>query len=201
MENNKKQLPIYQCIIDENDDDTYFDLISLVDNPAIEIVGVMLSEESEKMMFAANAERKIVTGPALIPNKKILRHSAERGAYFIQFTNESIRVGLDKFQKSGTNRKINFNHTNEIVPGYLLEAWIVEDSMKDKSAVLGFDVPVGTLMVSVKIEDDNFWNETVKGEGFNGFSIEGMFKQKLESYVEPANEFEELLMTLNEFLK
>ena len=37
-----------------------------------------------------------------------------------------------------------------MVDGYIMEDWIVEDDYYDKSRHYGFDVPVGTWMVSIR---------------------------------------------------
>ena len=44
----------------------------------------------------------------------------------------------------------------------------------------GLDVPVGTWMGSVKVENDEIWNDYVKTGKVKGFSIEGYFADKLE---------------------
>jgi hypothetical protein len=44
----------------------------------------------------------------------------------------------------------------------------------------GLDVPVGTWMGSVKVDNDEVWNDYVKSGKVKGFSIEGYFADKLE---------------------
>ena len=41
-------------------------------------------------------------------------------------------------------------------------------------------MPVGTWMVSVKVNNDEIWEEFVKTKRVKGFSIEGFFSDKLE---------------------
>jgi len=60
----------------------------------------------------------------------------------------------------------------------LVESWIVEDKEKDKSAIYGLNVPVGTWMGSVKVNNDEIWNDYVKTGQVKGFSIEGFFAEK-----------------------
>jgi hypothetical protein len=60
-----------------------------------------------------------------------------------------------------------------------VESWIVEDTEKDKSKLYGFDVPVGTWMLSMKVNNDKVWDEVKKGN-VKGFSIEGNFADKLQ---------------------
>ena len=63
----------------------------------------------------------------------------------------------------------------------LVESWIVENKEKDKTALYGLDVPVGTWMGSVKVENEDVWNDYVKTGKVKGFSIEGYFADRLES--------------------
>jgi hypothetical protein len=61
----------------------------------------------------------------------------------------------------------------------VVESWIVE-SEKDKSRHYNLDVPVGTWMISMKVENDEVWNDYVKGDGkIKGFSIEAFFSDKM----------------------
>jgi hypothetical protein len=69
-----------------------------------------------------------------------------------------------------------------MVKGFILESWIVEDPNYDKSKMYGFNVPPGSWMVSIQIEDKKFWDEEVKELGKYGFSIEGLFGNKLLEY-------------------
>ena len=62
----------------------------------------------------------------------------------------------------------------------VVESWIVEDKVQDKSAKYDFNVPVGTWMVSMKVDNDEVWNKVKLGE-IKGFSIEGFFADKLEN--------------------
>jgi hypothetical protein len=65
----------------------------------------------------------------------------------------------------------------------VVESWIVEDEDKDKSRVYGLDMPVGTWMVSMKVDDESIWTEQVKNDKVFGFSIEGSFANALRKEV------------------
>jgi len=41
-------------------------------------------------------------------------------------------------------------------------------------------MPLGTWMVSMKVDNDEIWNDYVKTGKVKGFSIEGYFADKLE---------------------
>jgi hypothetical protein len=61
----------------------------------------------------------------------------------------------------------------------VVESWIIEDSKQDKSAKYGFDLPVGTWMISMKVNNDDVWKDVKEGK-VKGFSIEGQFADKIE---------------------
>jgi hypothetical protein len=82
-----------------------------------------------------------------------------------------------------SNRNVfNLEHdTDQTVPAYVLEAWIVEDPKKDKAySSYGIEVPKGTLMVTAQVTDKEYYNELVKNEQI-GFSIEGFLGLKLSN--------------------
>jgi hypothetical protein len=288
----KKQdkLPVYEVLIDENDDITGVDLISLVENPAIEVRGVAFSDQKcgcgnkeeyvnprkgeterefinrcvpllidegkpqdqsiaicyslwdEKMAnvemadedvpvvggikthyncrckiengrwethpeksksgevcefclaaqkrynrglpsgsrFSALKESQEIAGPFLIPDLKIYRVDEATGEeYEVYFSADTIEKIRNKFMKKVGNLAVNLEHTEEMVPGFINESWIITDPKNDKSRTWGFDLPVGTWFGKVKVEDTNFWNEVVKGEDKKGFSVEGFLNYQL----------------------
>ncbi len=185
---DKEKLPVYEIVVDENDE-TGISLISLVEDPAIVMKGMLFSEEKSVMAFKeADDEKQIIVGPAIIPNMKIYREDDKYGQYYVLFTQETIAKMVEKFNKYGSNRRINIDHSNQMVNGFILEDWIVEDPVYDKSRKYGFEVPVGTYMIKVKIEDKDFWMNEVKGNGKFGFSIEGLLGQQLVSLAKQDEE-------------
>lgn len=184
--------PVYEMTFD--DDEAGIRLISLVDDPAVELKGMYFSKDIKDFKFSFNKEQKRIVGPALIPNKKMFREDPE-GDYYAIFTIDGIKKAVRKFASKGTNRRINFNHSNQMVDGFIEQSWIVEDSNYDKSRYYGIDVPKGTYMIEVVIEDDAFWNNYVKEKEFYGFSVEGLMGTKL---VKMSKEEEINIDNLNE---
>lgn len=139
--------------------------------------------------FKFNEEKQIIAGPAIIPDIKIYRYDPEMGEYYVTFERETIEKMVTKFNKLQKEYKINLEHTDTMVPAYINGSWIVECE-SDKSKMYGFDLPIGTWFIEVKIEDSKFWNEEVKMKNRSGFSIEGLMgiklseliKQEFESY-------------------
>ena len=182
------QLPLYEILIDENDE-TGMKLISLVDAPAIGIKGMMFNKEApSNFHFQTEKEKQVIVGPALIPDLKIKRKDEDGNEYYVMFTAETIEKMVQKFNKIGSNRRINIDHSDRMADGFIMEDWIIEDPTYDKSKKYGFELPVGTYMIKVKIEDKDFWESEVKAEGKFGFSIEGLLGQKLVSLSEVDEE-------------
>ena len=173
------QRPIYDISIDEAMH-LGVDEVAFVHDPAIQELWVAMANEVTKLFLSE--DKMIVTGPALVPNKLIYRVHPKTGAeYYIRFSEETIQAIVQRYFTQ--NKQINFNleHNKENdVQGVILESWIVEDPSMDKSAAMGFkQLQKGTWMISVKVEDQKFWNEYVKTGEVRGFSIEGSFAQSL----------------------
>jgi hypothetical protein len=181
---DKEKLPVYQIVV-EDGDDTGISLISLVQDPAIVMKGMAFNNK-EVMSFKEVGDKQVIVGPALIPDMKIYREDEKYGQYYVTFTKETIAKMVEKFNKFGSNRKINIDHSNQMVDAFIMEDWIVEDTVYDKSRKYGIEVPIGTYMIMVKIEDTKFWLEEVKGNEKFGFSIEGLLGQQLVSLSKQA---------------
>ncbi len=100
----------------------------------------------------------------------------------------------------GKQNNSTLEHQYEINGLSLVESWIVEDKVHDKSVKYGMDLPLGTWVGSVKVNNDNIWNEFVKTGKVKGFSIEGYFADKMERPQEKINDFssDELLKEIDQ---
>ena len=150
--------------------------ISLVEAPAIEENWVALSEQVQ--FKAQDQEKRIVMGPALIPDKPIYRRKGEE-EFHIFFSKETVREAMELYFKNGRQNTATVEHEVGISSTTVVESWIIEGE-QDKSRMYEFDLPVGTWMVSMKIESEAIWQEWVKTGKVKGFSIEGFFKRKSE---------------------
>ena len=161
-----KDLPLYDITLEDFEQGMY--KISLVDKPAIEENFIYFSKQSIEMF--ANDEKREVVGPIMIPNKEILRQSAENGFYYVRFTEDTIRDIMYNYSKKGLFNEFGIQHENDTTDVVMLEIWMKE-SDNDKSTDYGFDLPNGTVFVKAKIESDELFNAIKDGE-INGFSIE-----------------------------
>ena len=179
-------MKIIELILDEEEFDTGVDAISIVESPAIESDFVALKNQEIKLA-EVDKEKKILMGALLIPDKPIYRNGSE-GEYYIFFSKDTIVKASQMFLQNGKQSNSTLEHSKALNGLTLVESWIVEDKAKDKTALYGLDVPVGTWMGSVKVNNDDVWNEYVKTKKVKGFSIEGYFADKMEAPKEAIEE-------------
>jgi len=229
------RLPLYEMVMNEEDDTTGVRYISIVENPAIqmrgkafgdhvkmgrgnadavgyqppchdncqcEIVGYGYNAEWQvganpcdfclankeffedanlrfnEHKFTIDVEQKCIVGPAMIPNKQIYRND-EDGEYMCVFSPATIINAMKKFTKLNSNRAINLEHSDVMVNAYVMQSWIVKNATYDAAKAYGYDVPVGTWMIVMQIEDEDFWQTQVKELSKCSFSIEGILGMKL----------------------
>lgn len=151
------------------DSETY--KISMVSEPAIEVDYVALEKQNEEVEIKLSTdERHICYGPALIPNKDIYRNNGEQ-EFYINFSEESISKMSQEFMKNYKQHEVNLQHEDDVDEVFVCESWVVEDPYKDKANALGFNVPRGTWMVAMKVNNVDVWEKVKQGE-LKGFSVE-----------------------------
>jgi hypothetical protein len=195
-------MEVFELFIDEENEYSGIDAISIVEHPAIEEDFIALSNQQIKLA-EVNNEKRILMGAALIPNKHIYRRNGD-DEYYIFFSEDTVRKASELFLSRGKQNNSTLEHEVEIGGLSVVESWIVEDEVKDKSRKYNLNMPLGTWMVSVKVNNDQIWEEFVKTGAVKGFSIEGFFTDKLddrpqESIEEDAEELEALSI-LKDFL-
>ena len=148
--------------------------ISLVSEPAIEIDFIHMSkdEDDKQQVFLESNEKYLVYGPALIPDKDIYRNNGEQ-EYYLSFSIDSIEKMENDYMKDFRQYNVSLQHEETVDEVCVVESWIVADSYKDKANALGFNVPVGTWMVAMKVNNVDTWNRIKDGE-LRGFSVESL---------------------------
>ena len=148
--------------------------ISMVEEPAIESDFVALAKEDEEkhQVFLESNEKHLVYGAALIPDKDIYRNNGEQ-EFYINFSKESIEKMSQDFMKEYRQYEVKTDHENVANEVCVVESWLVADSYKDKSNALGINVPEGTWMVAMKVNNIDTW-ERIKAGELKGFSVESM---------------------------
>jgi hypothetical protein len=171
-------MKIVELIIDEEQEFSGIEAISIVDEPAIEENFIALSKQHEIKLAEVDKEKRILMGAALVPNKNIYRRNGE-DEYYIFFSDETVRKASELFLMRGNQNKSTLEHQAELYGLSVVESWIIEDDVHDKSRKYNMDLPVGTWMVSMKVNNDEVWNNYVKTGLVKGFSIEGYFTDKI----------------------
>ena len=164
------KLPVFDIVLNEDDIKQGVGMISLVDDPAIGVNWIKLSNQKE-MHFKVDKEKQMLYGPFLIPNMLIYRNDEVNGEYYVRFSAQEIEKIATKFNEDLNNRNINFMHTEQTVEAFVAQNWLIENE-QDKSKGLGFDLPEGTWFGGVKIKDLDFWKDKVKTDEVKGFSVE-----------------------------
>jgi hypothetical protein len=187
---------IVELIIDEDAELYGIDAISLVDRPAIEHDFIALKQQ--RLDFAeADADKRILIGPALVPDKPIYRKNGE-DEFYVYFSKATVRKAAELYLKHGNQANHTLEHEHNINGLTVIESWMVEDKEKDKSRYYDLDVPVGTWMVAVKVDNEAIWQEWVKEGRVKGFSIEGFFSSKVQpnAMLTPKSKDDEMLSEL-----
>jgi hypothetical protein len=188
---------IVELILDEQQMASGIDAISIVEAPAIESNFVAL--KSHEVKFAkVDAEKRILMGPILIPDKPIYRKQiidGELDEFYIYFSKDTVRKASQMFLMKGNQANATVEHELSVQGVCMVETWLKEDMEKDKSAIYGMNDPVGTWMGCLKVTNDQVWNDVKDGK-FKGFSIEGYFADKMKMSKQPSllDEVKDLLL-------
>ena len=185
-------MKLIELILDDTMEVSGIDAISIVENPAIEEDFIALNSEQKEYHFAeVSKEKKIIMGAMLVPDKPIFRRDEENGEYYIYFSQDTIRKCMEMFFQNGNQGNATFEHQEAITGLTMVESWIVEDTEKDKSNLYNLNVPVGTWMGTIKVENEVIWNDFIKTKKVKGFSIEGYFADKAKLPLSKIDQIDE----------
>lgn len=193
---------IVELLLDSESLQAGIQAISVVESPAIEEDFVALKNEQPKVeLKTVDKEKRILMGAALIPNKPIYRRNGE-DEYYIYFSQDTVRKASELFFINGNQNKATLEHQIDVQGTSVVESWIIEGE-QDKSRMYGMELPVGTWMVSMKILNDELWEDYVKSGKVKGFSIEGYFVDKVEASKQDPEEVkaEEQLNAIKAIIK
>jgi hypothetical protein len=167
---------LIELIIDDKEDMQGVEAISVVESPAIESDFVALKSEEIKLAEISKEKRILM---------------------------DTVVKASQLFLKNGNQGNSTLEHSKVIEGLTVVESWIVEDLTKDKSALYNLNVPLGTWMASIKVDNDEIWNDYVKTGKVKGFSLEGHFADQLEKKKELSKvliEEEELIEKIKQIL-
>ncbi len=194
---------IIELIIDEKDEMSGIDAVSVVKNPAIEENFIALNKH-EVELKKIDEEKRILMGAALVPNKQVYRVNEKKEEYYIFFSEQTVRKASELFLMRSNQNNATYEHKDKLEGLSVVESWIIDDEKSDKSRLYGFDLPKGTWMISMKVNNDEVWSDVKEGK-VKGFSIEGYFADKYEmslkeTTTEPQDEDEVLLNAIRKII-
>tara|TARA_R110000772_G_scaffold172785_1_gene284654 strand:+ start:537 stop:1127 length:591 start_codon:yes stop_codon:yes gene_type:complete len=172
------KLDTIELYIDENEDNDGIEALSLVKFPATEETWVALN--NHKIEFKSiDDDKRIVIGLALVPDKLIYRRNGDY-EYNIKFSKETVKKAGQLYLKKLNNNNATLEHKTEVKGVSVVESWIVEDTLKDKTAIYNLNAVEGSWAVILSIENETVWKE-IKNGTYLGISVEGYFsdEQKL----------------------
>jgi hypothetical protein len=191
------KVEIIELLIDETKEEMGINAVSVVESPAIEENFIALKKH-EVELKEVDAEKRILMGAALVPNKQIYRRNKDK-EFYIYFSEDTVRKASELFLMRSNQNNATLEHERKMLDGMsVVESWIIEDEKQDKSAKYGFNLPKGTWMISMKVNNDEIWQKVKDGE-VKGFSIEGHFVDKYEMSLQ-QNEEDEIIAFLKEIL-
>jgi hypothetical protein len=191
------KVEIIELLIDETKLEAGINAVSVVESPAIEENFIALKKH-EVELKEVDAEKRILMGAALVPNKQIYRRNKDK-EFYIYFSEDTVRKASELFLMRSNQNNATLEHERKMLDGMsVVESWIIEDEKQDKSAKYGFNLPKGTWMISMKVNNDDVWQKVKDGE-VKGFSIEGHFVDKYEMSLQ-QNEEDEIIAFLKEIL-
>ena len=173
MEKIIKKIPVYKIFIDENDNTPFgVNYVALVDFPAIELDWVQFNRQFK---FSADKERRLILGAFLIANMPIYRRDEIRGEHYVVFDKETIYQIVQKFKRNKLSSNFNLMHEKEVEGIFLLSDFIIDDTLGIKAPESFKDISQGSWIGTVKVDNEEIWNDYIKSGELKGFSVEGIF--------------------------
>jgi len=149
--------------------------ISLVNAPATGEHYIAMAKQDKIVKFAkVDEDQRILMGLVLQPDQLIYRVDENGDEFEMFFSAETIKDFSQNFFQSGFQLNSKLEHDETIENVTFVESWLVADTKKDKSAAYGLSYPVGSWLVSMKVDNDDIWNNYIKTGELKGFSIDGM---------------------------
>jgi len=174
----ERTLPIFNIAF--NPLKSHFNTVSIVEYPASESNFIKFGKQKHNLNFSIqNEEKRIICGAVVVPNKLIYRYDDYIGEYYVKFSVETVEAMRNKWSESYW-KDFTLDHEYTSADVAVVETWIKESDVNDKSLMYNLDEPIGTMFMSCKVNSDELWNQIKEGK-YNGFSVEVYSGLELET--------------------
>tara|TARA_R110000744_G_scaffold36130_3_gene83528 strand:- start:68 stop:958 length:891 start_codon:yes stop_codon:yes gene_type:complete len=175
-------MDIVELIIDEQHESLAIDAVSLVEFPAIESEWIFLSKQDKNNLSLAKIDehKRLIVGAALIPNKQIYRRDEDGKEFYVFFSEATVKRASELYLQNNNQSSATLEHKDKVQDVTTVESWIVQDTANDKSNIYNLNLPKGSWVLSMKVENDKIWKD-ILDKKVKGFSIEGFYIDKLAS--------------------
>jgi len=176
MENQNYET--YELVLKDAEDEVF--ALSLVESPAIQQDFVFFGKEGkEEVKFAeVDGDQHLIVGPILIPDMKIIRMKEDGTPYYVTFSKETVKEIAQKYIRDNNANNVTLEHEKSTNGVSLVESWITESAVYDKSRAYQLNVKPGSWMGVFKVDNPEVWRK-VKEQKFKGISLEGLFSHVL----------------------
>lgn len=153
--------------------------IALVDQPAIEMNWMAFNKQFQ---FSSDSDRRLVMGALMVADMPIYRKglipgTSEEGEFYVVFDKQTIYDIVQKFFRNGYTSNFNIQHDpNKRTNGvYMIESFIVDPSRGVAPPAAFQGISDGSWIATVKVDDEEMWNDFIKTGKLRAFSVEGIF--------------------------
>lgn len=164
-------LPLYGA--DVVSDESGMAVISLVDDPAIQIPFMTFKSHSEFKFNISDEDKRLVYGPVMLADTPIYRNQNNM-EFYITYSKESIIHMVEKYFKNNNQNNVDTDHNFELEDGVTLRQMFIKDSSRGIVPEGFGDITDGSLFAEFHIENDELWDKVKQGD-FKGFSLAGIF--------------------------
>lgn len=135
---------------------------------------------SSKYAFkVTDDEQRMLYGPVMVPNRMILRRDENGDPFYVYFSKKTIKKMASKFLEQNKLHNTDIEHDGLVTTdNKLVESWVSDSMVHDKSYAMGFALPAGTWYVGIHINNEATWQE-IKAGNLKGFSLSGQFINRI----------------------
>ena len=148
------------------------------------------AEQASKRRFVVDETRfehlrgkNLVFAPIMLADKLIIRQDNSGELYYGYFAGEDIRNAAYYFTSNKLIDSWNLHHdASQATEGNqveLLESWIVEDTDTDKAKFFGYNLPKGSWVGILRINDQELYDNYITTGAIKGVSVEAYVTEQV----------------------